>query len=529
MVQSISSRAESPFVQRVIDRWVHLIECDWKHSAPDIVPFFKKSDLPPPMRFNLPRVERDIMKVFQSHYRQYSWLPNELDVEARDVFRQDKRVASWYIRPKPFSGEIDPDTFLRAFDAMVSGMEIPEGVQLKSVDRYIDECNKQSSSCYPLFRTKNNPDAQSAVRRFVDEVLDEDNDLVEILDLLYTQPVFTFHRFSPKVRSKLKKVETKIRLVFGYPFGILALQEMIHGDGVDRVLKNEPFCVGMTRPQISDKVKMLRESAVRHGNDVIQMDIQGMDYRLPAMSVYFAHAFLIELNRLSGVTKENTLLSRLEEAIAFYEVRTPVIGSWKSCLITNGGTKSGTRFNTFANSIMLELATRYHYIRRGYPDTGRFLTTIGYSDDKDAESEAGDTTSEWNTTMQLFHMHLHPDKSKIDDPFMDLDFLGMTWHFSGAPDRSLDWICSKLVFPERFIDLDYETRFVVRATSILAQISSGLPILMKFLKHVSIQAGKAMARAEPFLLDLEQTKKGDPPQWTRVPFDQIIQHGWKLF
>jgi hypothetical protein len=490
------------------------------------IPFFKKMNWL--KRFNFPRVEVAIGKLFIKLFKQYAWLPSRLSLSVADVLKRDRFVAQWYMRPKSYSGDIDPRLFLEALEDTFSGIDLSNTSRLLTVEEYIEKMNKQASSCYPLYRTKADNEAQLTMREFVSSVLEEaNNGLGGVLDLLYSQPITVFHRFSPKVKSALKKIETKIRLVFGYPFGILALQEMIHGDTVDRILRGSPFNLGMTRPEMSEAVGRLRRSAMRHKNQLIQMDIDGIDFRLSAANMYLVHAILIESNRLSGVVEDGSSLSLIEDALALYEVRSPVIGSWGSCMLTNGGTKSGTRFNTFANSIVLELATRYHFIRMDYPDRGT-LTTIGYSDDKDAECKDTDHVANWRETFELFHLFLHSEKSRIVGTLDEIDFMGMTWNYLNTPDRPLDWVASKLIYPEKYLQFDFKTRLALRATSILTQITSGIPILMKLLENVDVNIEESLRRGERYLL--AHTRLGEEQTVPiNLPFDVIISQGWRLY
>jgi len=483
--------------------------------------------------FNLPRVELDMKRMVQSTLPGYDWLPDQLNVSAKNVFVRDRKEAQWLMKPKPWSvSKIDSTRFLKALENTVDQLGIPSDSRVQDLDEYFEKMNKHSSSCFPLYRKKSDPTAQDEVRSFVSEIYDSE-DLGEILRLMYSRPVTTFHRFSPKVRSNRREVECKIRLVFGYAFDILALQEMLHGDSIQKVLETLPITVGLTRPEISDQIKRMREDCFRNGTSLFQGDIQGMDYRLSGLMILLSHAFMIEMNRLSGCVDDGTLFSEIEKAIALYELRTPVIGSWDRVIITNGGTLSGTRFNTFANSLQMTLATEYHYQRMNYsevlPTKADIILTLKQSDDVLNQIHLGiDSIIEWSTTFKFFHMQLHPEKSKVSGPTEDADYLGMTWTWSNVPIRNNDWIVSKIVYPERFLDVDFRSRFLLRSVSILSQIANGIPILLEMLGKVDRHLAKEVTEFKTKTLPLYQMKEGKP-EFIHVPWDKILMIGWRLF
>lgn len=528
-VHSILNEVDNGFIHNVVNRWKQLIELDMRFEPIDFVPFFPKLGFI--KRFNLPRVERDMLKMFQSHVSKYEWLPDRLSVQASDVFLQDKRVIRWYAKPKPWNTNgLDPRKFLSALDKMARLVNFNVGAKLKSVDEYIESMNKHSSACYPSYNLKSNLESQLVMREFVDQVMNGES-MNEILSLIFSQPITTYHRFSPKVKSQIRAVETKIRLVFGYPFGVLALQDMIHGDSIQKVVETSPFTVGKTRSEISELVRKLKYSASQQGKNILSCDVQGMDYRLSGLSVFLSHALMIEMNSLSSAYHSEQSRN-IELALALYEMRSPVLGSWDSTVITCGGTKSGTRFNTFANSISLMLATVYHHLSDDTSDSLSMPANdaiLIQGDDEDVEVDALDTLDRWRHTFSLFHMHLHPEKSKISQPFGDIDFLGMTWDIVNAPKRGSDWITSKLIYPERFLDLPFKDRFICRATSILLQIVNGKQLYLRMISSFYPELVRRFNNGDKVSVPLVNKSTSEPVRTITLPFDKILMIGWRLF
>jgi len=520
---------DNGFVHNVVKRWISLVQLDTEFDPLNFIPFFPK--LAFIRRFNLPRVERDMKRVFSNIFNQYRWLPDSLSIKASDVFLQDKKVIRNYAKPKPWKvSRLDPRRLLRAMDLMTRVVDFNVHARVRTVDEYIEDMNKHSSACYPTYLQKSDLTAQHVMREFVSEVMSKDS-MMGILSSIFSQAVTVFHRFSPKVKSKIRSVETKIRLVFGYPFGILALQEMIHGDAIQKVVEKLPFTVAQTRIKISELVSRIRYSAAQLGCNLIQYDIQGMDYRLSSLSVLLSHAIMIEMNRLSGCVQDDTHLAKIEECIALYELRTPIIGSWGSTVISNGGTKSGTRFNTFANSISILLATIYHNLgndRIDYYSMTAILTILAQSDDALGLSSQKDTIDDWCDTFKDFNMTIHPEKSVISRPIDDLDYLGMTWDIVNAPHRGFDWIASKLIYPERYLDVPFKERFLLRATSILCQIANGIPIYLRLLSTFDRSLSDRLKQGKRTEVPLYKYSDLEPAVMT-LPFDKVMMIGWRLF
>jgi hypothetical protein len=523
-----SNQYSDPFVHKVILRLKRLVDLDIEHflEAFEAVPNHKKLSFL--RKFRTPLVERQILRILVRRYPKYDWLPDILNISASDVRTQDKTVARWFMKRKSYSHSLDPKDFCKALNNTFKITGLVDDSRILSVDEFIEKMNKQSSSCYPHYTKKSNPNAQATMIDFIENIF-KCNGKIELIKSVFSELVTVFHRFSPAVKSDKKIVKTKIRLVFGYSFQILCLQEMYHGSFIDKFLNRKPFTEGLTRPQISERVLDMRRSAIRNSNQICVSDIEGIDYRLPAISIYLAHAVMIESNRLSGCVSEGSFDAMIEEVLALYEVRTPVIGSWGHVVVTNGGTKSGTRFNTFTNSLLMQIGLNLHYISMRYPKEGLDLVREGKSDDLDFEMSQFDSIFEFSKTLSKIHMVVHPHKTHLCDPLSDkIDLLGMDWDWMGRPSKSLDWVMSKCAYPESFIDSPFDDRLVIRLVSILAQISNGIDILYYILKHVSSNVSDAFKSRKDVRVSFYKTRDG-PREWITLPLKSILQMGWRMF
>jgi len=501
--------------------WKQLMEYDDSIRRQDLVQ--RISPISNLRRVKFPTVEPSIKKRMQSIIPGYDWLPDKLDLDMDTVFRRDVATAKEFMKPKTVSDNIRPDHFVEAIQYTIAPMFNPSRIRLKSYSEYLEGMNKKSTAAYPTYAQKSDEGSIAYAEEFYNSFFGE-NDSIQ---RLFSHPSTVYHRFVNKVRSVSKTVDTKIRMVHGYPMGILSVQEAIHGDLIDDILSRYPYTVGLTRTQISEAINTMRRACAESNSRILSLDIESIDVRTAGDIQYLVHAILISQNHRYTNVYDKDKLIRKQFELAFYEVHGPMVGMWGHAVLTNGGTKSGTRMNTVTNSILLTLSSNYHYVAMGI--SLEVLMYLLQSDDGLLPLPAGDTLEKFKKDLKLFNQIVHPIKTLESGPIDPVDFLGFTWDIMGAPDRPKDWIMSKTIYPETFIATELYERFLIRASSILFQITSGVDVFEKILKKYYRDMFVTLKQGGDLRIPLFKSDNRTDKILVTIPLRLLLEHRWKLF
>lgn len=501
--------------------WKELMEYDDSISRRSLVQEIKPiANL---RRLKFPTVEPSIKKRMQSIIPGYDWLPDHLDLDMDTVFRRDIATAKDFMKPKTCSDNIRPEHFIEAILYTILPMFNPRRIRFKSYDEYVEGMNHKSTAAYPTYARKSDESSIAYAREFYNSFFSEKNSIPR----LFSHPSTVYHRFVNKVRTMSKTVDTKIRMVHGYPMGVLAVQEAVHGDLIDDILSRYPYTVGLTRTQISEAINTMRRACAENNFNILSLDIESIDVRTAGDLQYLVHAILISQNHRFVNVHDYETLKRKQFELAFYEVHGPMVGMWGHAVLTNGGTKSGTRMNTVTNSILLTLSSNYHYVAIGI--SLEVLMMLVQSDDGLLPLPPGDTLEKFKSDLKLFNQTVHPIKTLESIPIDPVDFLGFTWDIMGAPDRPKDWIMSKLIYPETFIAENLYERFLIRASSILFQITSGIEVFEKILKKYYRDIFVTFKQGQDFRIPLFKSENRTDKVLVTIPLRLLLEHRWKLF
>lgn len=520
------SRNYPSIIQDVVTTWRVLFDYHDQQDWDSIKPLIKK-EAKPFKRFTFPQCDKAMRKIIIKEYPHLSWLPENTELKPLDVLNQDRAVMRDYFKYKGFRGELNPKIFLDSLLSLLKsyGHDSIDGT-VKTFDEHIVDCNKNSSSCYPLFRRKSDPTAIEQSKEVVDYLFscDENNTLAK----LFENPIIIFHRFSTKVKIKLKTLVTKIRLVFGYPFCIHSIADMLHGRAINQICSSGYFTVGLTRPEISKVVQNIRQYSMANNCNIMALDIKSIDMNITIPLMLLVHAILINIyvtgNRSSSQYSRTV---KLMMDIAMYELHGPTLGSFKSIVFSNGGTKSGTRFNTITNSITLGMVMEYFYRSQKDYNGLKSIPRALQSDDG-IMPIFENTIPELYRIAKLFNCVLHPEKTESRNVFETIKYLGMNWDIGGEPDNPLDWVVSKLTYPEKFMKTDFASRHLIRGTSILFQIKSGLDYFNRLIVKYNTWIKRFLKRGEDVMVAYVR-ESYVLTEMVKLPLSVLLEYRWKLF
>lgn len=513
-----------PIVHRVIQNWIWLFD---EISSIDFVDQVKSVKVMPFLnRVNLPQCELPVRRFIVKKFPSYSWLPEELDTS--DFKKQDRGTAINFLKFNGLDHRIDPKLFVESLTSLLDTIKLDTFSRFKSFEEFTSGMNNQSSSGYPLFKRKGDADAISESKQFVERILDRGVDAVKEI---FSLPTVVFHRFTPKVKTEEKIVKVKSRSVFGYPMSIIAISEMLHGRIIDNILLNHPFVIGKTRVQISEIMRQFRNSALQNSQIGVSWDIEQIDQKLPLSLQLLVHAILMTVN----TDMDKGKFENLNLALAAYEVHGPSIGNWGTMMLNNGGTKSGTRYNTLTNSLVLLLASNYLTKVRNRADvvesvkiTGDDIFKLFNMYNLYDQRERDVLLLQIKAVMNLFGLTVHPHKTYLCSPFELYPFLGMDWNIQSEPERPLSWIIAKLAYPEKFREEVFDERFVIRSCSILFQIVDGAKYFYQIVVPNVSWLKKSLKRQKDPHLTYYYTRDG-PPIHASLPLSRFLAEGWRMF
>jgi len=514
----------SILVQRVIENWVSLFEEIGSVNLYSKIPFFGRLNFL--NRVNLPQCETGVLKFVKQEYPEFSWLPTELDCS--DFRKQDLSTVRNFFRSYGFNHKVDPAILLDAIEDTLDEICLPRTLEFKSYDEFVQDMNSRSSSGYPLFLRKGSEEAILEAESVMSILSGE----TDVLDALFSKPSVVFHRFTPKIKTSEKKVLVKSRTVFGYPMSHIALADMINGKAIDTIMHNEPFLTGLTRPELSERIRSFRTRSNLRCNGILALDISQMDQKLPAAFQLLTHAILMSI---PSDSIEPGHLRNLQVGMAAYEVHGPVIGAGNTCWMNNGGTKSGTKYNTLTNSIALTVASSF--TSRRNRTTISTEISITNSDDQLKSLKMKNPCCEFEKALlvkrvqedyQLLGLRIKIPGSKISSPFESVEIMGFDWDIQYRPNRPKSWVIQKICYPEKFRNEKFDDRYVTRSASIMFQIHNGLMFFERLVvKKMGYLQKYIKERINP---DIRIYRAREAPlEHLTLPLSELIQKGWRMF
>lgn len=519
----VDSNSEYQRYSEIFSLWIELLE----HKVNTVFPNVKIEKFNFKQPTILPQQEPTIFELFKKTYPKidFSYFDGKTNpnIDLLTVRKHTRGSLINYLKPKHLSiNIIDKHTFVAGvvdlFDSLNLLLVDPE---YKTINQSINEANLQASSCFPLFVKKSDHNAQVEVFDFIHRLRDLEED--QILSHMMSQPSTVFYRLSPKVKIQDSTLLTKVRLVFGHPFSLIILAETMFGDSLDKILQTKPFTVGLNRPQISHLVDEIRCLAFNRDENILEIDIQSIDMNLCSSLNYLWFAVLLFVNRFHLTSQDKVIAMNLFYYENFGPIRSKAINH---IVCSSGGTKSGTRFNTFLNSMTLGLALNYLLLTSSSLVQSDLYLVQG--DDSIMSVSKDIDIHIVRKCLSLFNLSIHPDKTFIKTPNQSIHFLGFDWTFpSNFPTNSLDWVFKKLVYPEKLLNLPFVERALLRSCSILFQLYDGLMYFQDiFLNNVK-EIRKRLEEDVDVIIDLSSLPRAPPN--AVIPFRTLVEQNWRLF
>lgn len=313
---------------------------------------------------------------------------------------------------------------------------------LLPVEQIPDAFEVDTSSCYPLFKTKGDMDARMRALQDATSIISQSRyKCANGLKSIFKQPVVLFTRFTAKVANAGKhsmSVATKIRPVLGVPLAVAYLEAMLFQKMEDNMVKTF-FTKGLTRPGISKVLNEFNIRAKRLGVNVMYSDIRRIDANIhPIFHLLF----------FAAASRGNH--TELFFPLMFWHMFTPIVGPYQS-MNTFGGNVTGSKMTTSFNTFVLGTVLNYYRLmtkNRSY-SPGDFLIQ---GDDFLLMRDSGADFTDMVRLFKNCHLTIKLEASRTVRPFQPQHFLGFTWKYIGRlsafePSNTTTWLAGKLVFP----------------------------------------------------------------------------------
>lgn len=366
--------------------------------------------------------------------------PSNLTFTKEEVISADEEILNIFSKPNFDFTRLNLDLLLTASlhassDCGLFEFDLNKMSPSDSVDRY----PKSSSSGYPYFRPKKEPEPKTDAVKWATNYMDNPT----ISDIL-KQPTSVFHRFQYKVSSNLKEIVKKIRPVWGLSYRISCLEGVYFRDIVDKgaVFQSNqrvPFVAqGLTNAQISDRiVKQFRKEY----KTIYSIDVKQFDSNVPSFLWALFFANLPELVEQTPI--DNKILSNL---MAFY-CYTPYCYRGTDLRFQKKGVPSGSLITSYFDSWVSRVVTNYAFLEKCGFEAANHCCVLG-----DDNIICGDyfTLDYITDVYDRFGLPVSIDKSGTYYYNTEISFLGRIWDVQNRPTEPENWYVAHLALPSRF-------------------------------------------------------------------------------
>uniref|UniRef100_A0A061R9I1 Rna-dependent rna polymerase-like protein n=1 Tax=Tetraselmis sp. GSL018 TaxID=582737 RepID=A0A061R9I1_9CHLO len=375
-----------------------------------------------------------------------------------------------------------------------------------------------SNSGFPMFKRKGDQDVREQLMRDVHSYFKTRDNAKPLFLALH--PTVIFHRFVVKSESIYDDAVTyKIRNVWGVPYLILYLEVkfLFWFKVLFTNRMGDFFTSGSNRVDISNKIGIVRDKAKREGKYILCGDISGFDKSVPPpFYTLFSMLFCNVDNEFFRTNLANLLN---------YTCYTPFFGVDNKVSNTIGSTTSGSYLTTIFNSFCTILVLTYIilHLHKRFPTAGDFLAQ---GDDFIIIVNDFDDLLEVKRIFRLFNFRLKLYEECVVSYVGEIIFLGFYWDMMNAPNQTDDWLISRILYPEKFVELAGPDRIIARYLTLIFQIVRWRSLFKLFYEYDPHFARKM--RINDYL-DLRILDRNGNISKNRFPIEYFYEVGWRGF
>jgi len=467
-------------VQRVKDGFIELNSKlknfkPWRHfsnTAPNNSKLLASAN-----RVNTPNVFKAFVNIIE---RKTNFKFNDIPITKEDVIASDNMATSEYNKKNFDYSRLNVDRLCLAAQIATEELGLSAvGLDLMDLDLCPGTFPGSSSSCFPDYKKKNDPQAQQNAISFARDYLSTSPD--KALFKLFTQPSTIFHRFQYKVGLDGELVK-KIRPIWGIPFTISTLEAYFFRSLVDRVPTalidsgSTVTSLGRDLPSISrDIISKFRGYKTK----LISLDLKAFDSRVPSFmwSLFFA--------AIRQCIRFDLKYSQHFENLMYYYCYTPYVYRSRSISYQRRGTPSGclitALFNTWVNRVIIN----YGYLEKSGDSLTPHQRLCVLGDDNLLTLDFL-TESYIIKLYQRFGMLVNVEKTDVVNSSDTLPFLGYLWDNRDRPTQTENWYITHLAIPSTFytgLEVPVSLFQTYRAISVCLPLYNGYKMFMKLIGY----------------------------------------------
>jgi len=313
----------------------------------------------------------------------------------------------------------------------------------------------------------------------------------------------------------------KIRQIWGVPYIIVLLEKMYFDKFIKSFSDNMSsfYTSGLTRVEISNKIKILRNKASDEGRVIMCGDIKGCDKSVP--SCFFQMLSYMLKMSVNYDSHQCAMIDMILKYLCF----TPYLDGNGNLKHTHGSTVSGSLITSMFNTFVLYTSLCYIYKVRynRFPLDGELLVQ-----GDDFVMLVNDIKESEMIKLQLknFNLRLNLTETSISTCFDNIDFLGFFWNINNEPDQTDNWIIAKTVFPERYVKLAGPDRVISRYISLIFQLSRYYTLFKLFFNYDRYAKRKFQFGGDATMYIIDSKGK---VHINKIPINKYLSLGWKLF
>jgi hypothetical protein len=444
-------------------------------------------------------------------------------VTNEDVWKKDAEQIKEYERFKmPAFNQINLDKLQTVSDKLYS--HFGDIGRTLTFDEALETVQTDKSSCYPEFGRKGDLNIIERARQEVEQIFSvaQNESVISVYKILVKLYTCVFHRFQTKLKQNARgKVfkDTKIRQVFGSPYVITLLESMLFEKAIKSVMRHKYFSYNVTRPDVSRQIASIRAAASIRGKVIYCGDITSIDSHHSVFSIIYL------FNMLSQLCNWNTAELRIVKALLMYHVVTPITWNKRRLSFALGGNKSGSKFTSILNSVIVCLIIAYHnYVFHGEIPEENELFVLG---DDFIYACSSEDKAKLVQTFKYFGFTLNETKTEVVDALSDILYLGFYWNIRNEPSNPDLWWIAKVCFPERFVKTSGWGRILSRICSIVFQLHNGFDIFKEIL--VGKLRRYVSHLGHPDNIKIQYYDASGFEQYDTLPLSVLLTEGWRAF
>jgi hypothetical protein len=476
-------------------------------------------------RITLPSRFEPYIKIINRRNTLGFKFPDRTAITIEEVKFSDSQIIKKYSKRNFDYSRLNRDNLIKA--SLQASIEMGLHKDILKSTRPEDSYSRfpqTSSACFPTYQKKSNPNAQQLAIQFCNDFI-ANNDKESQIDMLLNQPATLFHRFQFKLKSN--EIVTKIRPIWGIPYGVSLVESYFFRDWVDSLSKENKLYgksftpIGLNMQEISENI--IAKFRIPLNGKLLSMDLKNFDSTIPTFMWALFYANLFE-----NVDETNQSFKDHLHSLMFYHVQTPYCyfspeTKWQNC-----GTPSGCLITAAFNSWVNRVIFNYAHFERNIKAPGEDLCVLG--DDNLYQIRYLSPAYIYNV-YERFGLEINKEKTDIFGTREVISFLGYYWDLRNRATQKEEWYITHLALPSSFytdVGMPLGLFMTYRAISVCLPLYNGYHMFKLLIgnedKFFNILMAQYKSGKDTVIRYITQDKRYSD---VTFPFSLFINGTWK--